>query len=418
MATESTSWSLIAAFGYAIACSMLACSPKFADLGNNDNSQNTGGQTSNGPIYSTGIASGLQDAGAATGGGIRLVDKEQRENGLCSNGYPSLSQFGVDSGRLTWLSLSSVNESNEYFLRSCDVDNCAGTVTVSAPRPSSHITCNSALGGWLQMVGRQCFWGEPAYSSYDIATTSTVSGSTVSLVSLPVSSFGIPIVDGSSIYGLDSQNALVKCDWFNCANTTKRFTMTPSSGVEPLRAAGIVAQDEDYFYLVDMITSSGGMRLLRVIKDASSPFEVVMPFIQTKPGAYSVHHNTLYWVEDVVAGQLLSCPSSGCIGAPTVLMSGLNSPTGLLVDDTSLYALEPPTIATSGQGVSVTLPGRILKCPLSGCANPTVLYTTTDESSLDQMTVDARFVYFRGSYCDPNLATFETRCGFIAAIPK
>jgi len=101
------------------------------------------------------------------------------------------------------------------------------------------------------------------------ATGLDASGSAVSLFPLPFPTLGTPVVDGNFIYGVDSQNTLLKCNWSNCANTIEPFTMTPPSGVEPSRLASIVAQDPDYFYLIDWPANSNFERLLRVTKDAS-----------------------------------------------------------------------------------------------------------------------------------------------------
>jgi len=63
--------------------------------------------------------------------------------------------------------------------------------------------------------------------------------------------------------------------------------------------------------------------------------------------------------------------------------------------------------------------GRILKCPLTGCANPTVIYSRSDEVSMDELHVDDGFVYFHGSYCKyADGVNWYDGCAFIAAIPK
>jgi hypothetical protein len=89
----------------------------------------------------------------------------------------------------------------------------------------------------------------------------------------------------------------------------------------------------------------------------------------------------------------------------------------LVADDDYLYILEAPHMNSRGTDTTITRPGRILKCPLSGCAEPTVLYASTAEFSMDQLMVDDHFVYFAGTDCSPNSVWFS-RCGFISAIPK
>lgn len=119
-----------------------------------------------------------------------------------------------------------------------------------------------------------------------------------------------------------------------------------------------------------------------------------------------------------VDGQLLSCPKTGCADLnPTVITTGLEKPTGLAADDDSLYILEPPQYHDTGTTFTMTRPGRILKCPLSGCVQPTVVYASTTEVWINQLKVDDRFVYFSGTDCGPNLP-WGSPCGLISAIPK
>jgi hypothetical protein len=70
------------------------------------------------------------------------------------------------------------------------------------------------------------------------------------------------------------------------------------------------------------------------------------------------------------AGQLFKCAKGGCSDNPTVLASGLNCPTGVATDGTSVYFTE---VGSSGSDASV---GRVAKCAVGGCSNqPTPLAT-------------------------------------------
>jgi hypothetical protein len=167
-----------------------------------------------------------------------------------------------------------------------------------------------------------------------------------------------------------------------------------------------------------------------VPKDTTAAFEVLGELPPTKLAAITVYGDNIYWVENVALGQLMSCPKSGCAGTPTTLMTGLNKPTAMAFDESSLYVLEPP-VSTEPQSatppsvvpITVTQTGRILKCPLTGCDNPQVIYTSTTEAKMENLVVDDRFVYFSGNYCAEDNLTFSypgwsDGCSFIAAIPK
>lgn len=448
MAKQFSSWLLLVYITSVAACSLPACSEKIADLGNDSGKEKDAAQPAPAPVYSMGIPIEWGDAGSSGGiAPVRLVDKERigciggaRDSVTGTDlGYAAVTSFIVDSGRMYWLSLTGVMLDDDYYLRSCDVSSCAQTLTSSAPFPAEGIQCESFLQGlWMQLSSNQVLWQEVG-TGYSLSMANTAADSTISSVTLPIPSLGlpfvsgIPIVDRGFLYAATQQNTLIRCGLLDCFNSLERFAMTPPSGVAPLSTSlvyysGIVAQDNDYLYLVDMPTDAGGNRLLRVAKDLSASFEVIVPDTQTTSNTFRVHGDTVYWVEHVAMGRLLSCPKSGCVGSPSVLMTGLNNPTGLATDDTSLYVLEPPLTVLSLTrntltdayffSATVSRPGRILKCPLTGCSDPSVLYTTTDEIELDQMMVDDRFVYFRGNYCSTLSVPDVPSCGFIAALPK
>jgi hypothetical protein len=70
---------------------------------------------------------------------------------------------------------------------------------------------------------------------------------------------------------------------------------------------------------------------------------------------------------------------------------------------------------------TIERPGRILTCPITGCASPTVLYTATNDTALQSLAVDERFVYLGGSGCSSDVVDFThtyQRCHHITAIPK
>ena len=469
MRKQFSSLSHLAFISTAVACNLFGCAAKVDDLGNSDSKP-----AAQGPIYSTGVptapASAGTDSGVTASGmsAFRIVDMEQTGCDYGGGLGCSASAFMVDSGRLLWLSpsIDPTDQELNYYLRSCGVDNCAGTLTSSA----RHRDTGNSMGTqmyWMQKVGDQVYWGGTAAPSVlvdgnsnsapnsaiapSVLTVNSAPGSTIEAATSVIDFSGIPVLDNGFLCWVTSQNTLLRCDLTDCVNRTESFAITEPSGAAPFDSGSIVAYDDEYVYLVDSGASTANTRIARLKKDMSAPFEVILPSIQTHPSVFGVDGDTLYWVEDIVGGRLFSCPNSGCVGAPTVLMTGLNRPTDLVVDSSFLYVLESPLVDTSASpstvdyaygatcdslvrsvgsgspGYTVTRPGRILKCPLTGCSNPTVIYATSDEYVLDKIRLDDRFVYFHGMHSftfpgsPPGSSTFPVLRrfdGFIGAVPK
>jgi hypothetical protein len=73
------------------------------------------------------------------------------------------------------------------------------------------------------------------------------------------------------------------------------------------------------------------------------------------------------------AGNLETCPTSGCPGAPFVVGTVSQRMQQLAVDDTHVYWLDPG-IGPPAKSMAPYTDGRVLACPLTGCgAGPTVL---------------------------------------------
>jgi hypothetical protein len=207
--------------------------------------------------------------------------------------------------------------------------------------------------------------------------------------------------------------------------------MNAPAGAVPFVGASLFGQDSDYLYLVGETGSPSVSRILRVQKDNSAPFEELgqMANAPIAPDPFAVHGDNIYWLELVALGRILSCPKSGCGDSPKTIGGGLdllNNGAEIAVDDASVYILEYPLAELElGYGqtyVSVVSPGRILKCPLTGCDTPEVIYTGTSNLNMQNLLVDDRFIYFRGNDCtqanlDSSGAWFNN-CGFIAVIPK
>ena len=106
------------------------------------------------------------------------------------------------------------------------------------------------------------------------------------------------------------------------------------------------------------------------------------------PGAMgldAVRNGTIYWIKPpleygVPDGSILSCPTTGCADGATSFAKGLMIAGPLVVDDTNVYfttntgeIVDPNTVATDNS---------IVSCPLSGCAGaPTTIVSGLTEVS-------------------------------------
>ena len=407
---------LLSAFG------ALSCSAKVVDLGSNPRGDSTD------PIYSSDPPPDTSASAIVAGTtAFRIVDKEYTnanyqygdcEGMLCDHEIYGNS-FTVVSGRLYWVSRTYPGSNTRNFVRSCNIDHCASSLF-------THYT-TEFYGGCYQgdqdiqadfrSDASMIYWrnncaGEILYSPMDGHSAAT----SISATGAIYTNF---VVDGGLFYATTDAAKILRCTASDCAPSLELFAMTPPAAEadSPLSSnSPIVAQDSDYLYLVD----AANARLIRVRKDPKASFEVLVHLPKYIAIAQVVlQGDSLYWVENVLMGELKSCAKTGCADKPTTLMTGLHRPTSLAVDDSSLYVLEPPEITGADYSGVAPNTGRILKCPTSGCTNPTVVYSRTDEMFMESLLVDDRFLYFSGNYCKrDNYISWQGPCAYIAAVPK
>jgi hypothetical protein len=98
------------------------------------------------------------------------------------------------------------------------------------------------------------------------------------------------------------------------------------------------------------------------------------------PWQLAIDGTNAYWT--TFQAEILTCPLSGCAGAPKALWSSGFSPVteGIAVDTTDVYW---------------STPGQVMKCALGGCNNAptTVLEGGTDLAATDQIALDESNVY-------------------------
>jgi hypothetical protein len=92
----------------------------------------------------------------------------------------------------------------------------------------------------------------------------------------------------------------------------------------------------------------------------------------------------------------MACPLAGCSAAPTVIATGQDRPSGLLVDRLGAYwttAVHNPSMAQGSMPLATFAFHQLVACRLDGCAgSPTVLADPSD--MLPQLAMDRDFIYW------------------------
>ena len=397
--TMKTSLGFWGWLGLGVAVAGFGCSAKVVDLGGAGNSTR--------PVYAT--TTPPLDAGGGTATSFRIVDGEQLQ---CATYIEPIDMFTVSSGRLYWISEQMHGDTYDLQLKNCSVDGCASSFVNSSTFEGQN-GCGS-LGGYIQVEGNTIFWNTDDALYTQIWTTSTAPGAKVGALGLPSRLQGSFQISDGVAYATTNESTIMRCDIANCGGTAQRMAMTAPAGEAPYSGQGVIfGQDSSMLYVFD------SPRILRVAKNVNAVFEVLGQLSNVRRGSMVVHGDMIYWAEEVALGRVMACPTSDC-GAPITLVSGLNYPTAVAIDDDSLYVVEPTYSHLSDDPYRSG--ARVLKCPATGCDNPAVLYETASERLGRDLVVDDHLVYFRGNDCtaadqDPN-GGWWNGCGFIAAIPK
>jgi hypothetical protein len=116
---------------------------------------------------------------------------------------------------------------------------------------------------------------------------------------------------------------------------------------------------------------------------------------QPQPRSVAIYGSNVYWADDEDGGAVLSCPVTGCVGAPTPIALGRASPGGLAVDASGVYWFDAHGAA-------------ILHCPLEGCDGAPDVIATTDAPPR-AIAIDAVYVYY---------ATAQASAGCVRRVVK
>jgi hypothetical protein len=176
-------------------------------------------------------------------------------------------------------------------------------------------------------------------------------------------------VDSSAVYWTDKYGKLVRsCSVGGCDG------MPTTLATDPTILSG-VAIDPTSIYWAEP-------KLGNIIKCPLVGCATITPFAsgQVNPQKVDVAQATLFWSAN---GAIMSCPTSGCVGPPSVFASDQPAAYALAHDAAHLYW----TLQEMG--------GKVLSCPLAGCTTPTVLADM--QASPSSVAVDETSVYWANS---------------------
>jgi len=103
------------------------------------------------------------------------------------------------------------------------------------------------------------------------------------------------------------------------------------------------------------------------------------------PSGIAVDATNVYFTS-YLGGAVESCPLAGCTGAPKVLSAGNDQPNDVKVDANNLYW------ASEGSGINL---GSIKRCALPSCTSPV---TMANGSVVEWVAIDATNVYWTSTY--------------------
>jgi hypothetical protein len=259
------------------------------------------------------------------------------------HGTPLLNKLLVDDTRLYWQTEDSV-------FQSCLKSGCQHSVITYSK--------NADQNGWSNVAvsAGQVFW--QAYSprgEIDSCPRAGCAGKPTRLIRDPDMNFDAGITSQNGDVYWRSTFDLYRCAASGCGQ---------APAIVDLGERDIPQFDGAYAYWIDSDLNTGSTFIRRAPLDGSSPAATLYEITDTPRTAPDVQWlaiagDRLYWTDR--AARVLSCPSSGCSGDPTLLDSSMSLKGYLEADSAGVYWIEGEQYPYDSNSVHF--------CPSAGCAS-------------------------------------------------
>lgn len=247
----------------------------------------------------------------------------------------NIESFGIDGDQLYWV--STQQGSGTWALNRCNLANCAATVRSLVSGTSN----GWSLGGGLESILFDdtfvYFHSSSAEFRHNVLRCSKDGCVAPEGIDVGTDAHGFVMREGW-LYWISQSIRIGRCQALNCAATRVETELVSPAGVAAVEYLGLssLCLHGDAVYVHEY----GGRRILKAPIDGSVPFEVIARD-EPRLADLAVDNESIYWSEGVSYGSVKVCPKQGCGIAPRSLLSNLNDAAMIVVDETSLYVIEP-----------------------------------------------------------------------------
>jgi hypothetical protein len=320
---------------------------------------------------------------------------------MAAHQYGAL-ELALDETRLYWttgrtppLLSQEVTETN--VVRSCAKTDCAATViTYAAHVRRKSIAINKSHVYWIA-APPGCCTGSPAQPP-----TCDGLCPTVDLVAcLPQGcEVGGPVViapritptnlvaDDTHVYWTSSDATVLRCPADGCVTRPELVALTQ----EVVTGAGtLTLDDERVFWTIRRANQATGA-VMTAPKDGSGTATILVDNLHM-PMSIAVDRTNVYWTEAYSIGAIKTCGLTGCAGEPSVIAAQQPYAGYLKVLNGAAYWFAPEDGSPRFLDGHDPIPGSLLACPVTGCVSaPTVL--VSHQLGPGAIAVDATHIYW------------------------
>jgi hypothetical protein len=266
--------------------------------------------------------------------------------------------IAVDDTRVYWSLDGGEDPRNEDearreqgVIRSCQPDNCAGTVITYATgeRQTRRIA----------VAGGKIYWLRSDRTPFTVVAC-PVEGCNGG-PEIIVESAREFAVGGTSLFWFEEDSQLGRCSLSDCPNT--RVMTTVSSLVRsPQLGRSSLAVGPTHLYWIDGDENSAERGIMMMPKDGSRPPRALVTGLHLATSIVATATRVV-WAESYSLGQIRSCPLLDCSDGPTTIVSPEPYPASLAAEGAGVYWFHGRGNGTVDEPSAVDL----LECGVAGC---------------------------------------------------